>query len=47
MYGLSELLIMSEEAIDTEDEAVGFSFDLNSSMTDDMDMDHIMVETFC
>ena len=41
---LSRLVTMSEDALDTEDEAVDPTFDLDSSMKSDTD--HI-AETFC
>ena len=42
--GLSRFVMMSEDALDTEDEAVDPTFDLDSSMKSDSD--HI-AETFC
>ena len=41
---LSHLVTMSEDALDTEDEAVDPSFDLDSSMK--CDVDHL-IESFC
>ena len=44
VHGLLELATMSGDALDTEDEAVDPSFDLDSSMKDDVDH---MIEAFC
>ena len=42
--GLSELLAMSDNALDTEDEEKDLTFDLDSSMKEDKDH---MTDTFC
>lgn len=42
--GLTQLLTMSEDAPDSDDEAADPTFDLDSSMRSDVDY---MVETFC
>ena len=42
--GLTELLAMSDDALDTEDEVKDSTFDLDSSMKEDKDH---MTDTFC
>ena len=42
--GLSELLAMSDEALDTDDECKDPSFDINDSLASDLDYS---IEQFC
>ena len=42
--GLSQLLTMSDDALDTEDDKMDPTFDLDSSMKEDEDH---MMKTFC
>ena len=44
LSGLSQLLTMSDDALDTEDDRKDPTFDLDSSMKEDEDH---MMDTFC